>query len=682
MRWLAIASSFHPLVVSLAMPMAVVAVATGLAVLSRPLVDLIDAGLSRLERRRAARGRRPVITPRTIAAAVVVGAAGVAVFSWFVSIRPRIGHFDLVLFVHPLVALAVLAAAHGAWRRWPRARMPGGIAAATLVVALTAGALWVRTTRPSLLLEVWSRPTIAGLSIDEVFDLDAVRSEMTLTAFRPTARPAARHPDVVLITIDTVRYDRTPVGGGPARMPVLAALGARGAVFDWAFSPGNVTRRSIPSIVLGDSATRVRGRVAGWALRLDPRHVLLAERFKAAGYDTAAFVCCASFWAPRHKLGINRGLDHLYINESGRTLAEAARAWLEERDSTHPRRPLFMWMHFIEVHNWNGDHPHPQFTDADRKRYDRVLSEVDHYLGTVVTAFAQRPPGEQPIIVITADHGEGLGDHGVPYHSDGMYDSQIHVPAGHRRARASRPATSTSRSSLVDLAPTMLDLAGFVPPGLPEMDGRSIADLVTGTRNPDPDRGYAFAAQIKDRSVATGERALIVGPVEAHLRRQPLRALRPPHRPARAPRPVGGVAAPAHPHEEAARRPGQARRHAAVSVEIYPRSVDPDRPPAPRPRRHHGAQLVGLVARVPPRNPLGVGLGDAQDVRGRQLARDLAQALARAGSRRRARRPPARRSAPTRRRPRAGRRRSAPTGRWPRSTASTSARCRTCSRGA
>jgi arylsulfatase A-like enzyme len=511
-RWLAIASSFHPVVVSLVLPIVVVAVATGLAALSRPLVDVLDAGLARLERRRATRGRRPLVTPRTIAATVVVGATAVAAISWFFSIRPRIGHFDLVVFVHPLIAIALIAAGHAAWRRWPRVRAPGGIAAAALALALAAGALWVRTSRPSLLLEVWSRPTVAGLSIDELFDLDAVRSEMTLTAFRPTARPAARHPDVVLITIDTVRQDRTPLApGGPARMPVLAALGARGAVFDWAFSPGNVTRRSIPSIVLGDSATRVRGRVAGWALRLDPRHVLLAERFKAAGYDTAAFVCCASFWAPRHKLGINRGLDHLYIDESGRALSEAARAWLEERDSTHPRRPLFMWMHFIEVHNWNGDHPHPSFTEADRKRYDRVLSEVDHYLGTVVTAFAQRPPGDQPIFVITADHGEGLGDHGVPYHSDGMYDSQIHVPLviagpGVQHRHINEPV------SLIDLAPTMLDLAGFEPPGLPEMDGRSIADLVTGARNPDPDRGYAFSAQIKDRSVATGERALIVGP--------------------------------------------------------------------------------------------------------------------------------------------------------------------------
>ena len=69
----------------------------------------------------------------------------------------------------------------------------------------------------------------------------------------------------------------------------------------------------------------------------------------------------------------------------------------------------------------------------------------------------------------------------------------------------------TEPVSLVDLAPTLLDLAGFVPPRLPQMDGRSVADLVTGARNPDPDRGYAFAAQIRDRSVATGMRALIVG---------------------------------------------------------------------------------------------------------------------------------------------------------------------------
>jgi arylsulfatase A-like enzyme len=440
---------------------------------------------------------------------MIAGVAIVTGASWLISIRPRIGHFDLVIFVHPLVAIAAVAALHALWRRRPALRKPLAIGSAAAAAILVGGAITARATSPTLVLDVWSRPTIAGLAVDELFDLDDIRSEMTMSAFRPVARTAT-HPDVILITIDTVRADRTPLAGGPAKMPALQALAARGTVFDWAFSPGNVTRRSIPSIVLGISPTRVHGRVAGWALRLDPRHVVLAERFRAAGYDTAAFVCCDSFWSPKHKLGINRGIDHLHIDPPGAALALAARTWIAQRDATHPGKPLFVWVHFIEAHNWNGDNPEAKIDEPARRKYDGVLSQVDHFLGDLLTAFDQRPADRQPIVVVTADHGEGLGDHGASYHSTDLYDSQTHVPLvlvgpGVLARHVGEPV------QLVDLAPTLLDLAGFVPPGMPDMDGRSIADLATGKRAPDPDGGYAFMAQVVDRSVETGERALVVG---------------------------------------------------------------------------------------------------------------------------------------------------------------------------
>src|SRR5207248_7379014 len=104
----------------------------------------------------------------------------------------------------------------------------------------------------------------------------------------------------------------------------------------------------------------------------------------------------------------------------------------------------------------------------------------------------------------------GLGDHGVPYHSIDLYASQTHVPLV-VTGPGIAPRRVTEPVALVDLAPTLLDLAGFVAPGMPDMDGHSIADLVAGTRPGDPDGGYAFSAQISDRSVAQGERAIVSG---------------------------------------------------------------------------------------------------------------------------------------------------------------------------
>ena len=114
------------------------------------------------------------------------------------------------------------------------------------------------------------------------------------------------------------------------------------------------------------------------------------------------------------------------------------------------------------------------------------------------------------IVIVTADHGEGLGEHGQPYHSTDLYNSQIRVPfvvAG----PGIKPGRVSETISLTDLTPTVLELAGFVPPSGRMMDGRSLADLARGTRESVPDSGLAFAAMIKDRSNPGGVTALVRG---------------------------------------------------------------------------------------------------------------------------------------------------------------------------
>jgi arylsulfatase A-like enzyme len=509
-RILAITTSFKPVAVSLAMPVITIATTLILLALSRPLVDLFAAIITRLDRRAAARGRSRV-TPRWIAgyAAVVIG--GLLAVAWFVTLQPRVGDVQLGIGIPVVVAIATAAVAHAVWRRLGRTPRRAALLVATAVTAAAiAGAIASRGADPGRVLAVWGDTAIAGAMVDRLYDLDRVHADLPLAALRPAVRPGAPHRDIVLVTIDTVRADRTPLGGGPASMPTLAGLGNRGAVFEWAFAPGNVTRRSLPTIALGLSPTRVRGRVAGWALRLDPRHVLLAERLRAGGYDTAGFFCCGSFWGAEHRLGFDRGIDHVVLDQRGGPLARAARTWIEERDRRPDRKPLFLWMHFIEPHNWTGGGDGPRGADARRKLYDDSLTRVDGFLADVVAAFGSRPPGQEPLIVVTADHGEGLGDHGAEYHSAGLHNAQLRVPLvvagpGVRAQRIGEPV------GLADLAPTLLDLAGFVPPAMPVMDGRSLADLVTGARKPDPEAGYAYSAQVRDRSVATPMRMIVQG---------------------------------------------------------------------------------------------------------------------------------------------------------------------------
>ena len=495
-------TAFKPLTVSFLQPMISVGGALLLLVVSGPAARLLMLPMRRLNRRFA-------LTPaRVFTIAGLLSAIAMYVL-WRIVVRPRIGPVDTAVLYAPIIAIIVTLVGHVLVARIPRPGPTGALLGA-IVAAMIGIAVVTLKTRPSLTLEIWGDRPLAGIAIEKVFDLDQIRADISLTEFRPVDRPGSDHPDIVLITIDTVRADHTPPYGGTAEMPVLKSLGDRGAVFAWAFSPSNVTRRSIPSIVIGAAPTRIKGRVVGWALRVDPRHVMLAERLLAAGYETAGFMCCRGFYDPEVRTGLQRGLEHLVIEPNGRSLGQTARNWLQAREKRPGNRPLFLWMHILEPHNWEivGG---PWHEESERQKlYNRSLEISDAILMDVMSGFSDRAPDKAPIVIVTADHGEALGEHNQPNHSTDLYNSQIRVPlviAG----PGIKPSRVMESVSLTDLVPTIVDLAGFEPPRGPSIDGRSVADLLRGKRIDQPEAGTAFAAMIKDRSNPGGVTAMISG---------------------------------------------------------------------------------------------------------------------------------------------------------------------------
>jgi hypothetical protein len=485
-------TAFKPLPVSFGEPLVAVATVVAAIALSRPVARLLAALLRKLD----ARWR---LTPRRILVALVVTLAVLGWLVWHFLVRRHIRPgVDVSICLAPAAAIAATALVHAVWGHVPR-RIAGGVlgvAGGGLVVL--ALACW--RLAPSLTLSIWGERPLAGLAIDRLFDLDAIRARVPLAEVRPVATPGAAHPDIILVTLDSARADHTPPYGGNVDMPVLRELAARGAVFDYAYAPSNDTRRSIPSMMTGLAPTRVKGRIVGSALHLDPRHVLLADRMRAAGYDTAGFSCCADVAGAR-------GIEHVEIDPSGPSLARRARTWLANRSDG---RPLFLWMHLRELHDGTDS--------ADlRSLHDRSLTASDAILGALLAAFANRPPARAPIVIVTAAHGEGLGDHGQPSHGTDLYDSQIQVPlviAG----PGIHPGTIAETVSLTDLAPTVLELAGFVPPRL---DGASFADLAAGRRLANPEGGTAFAAMVDDpgglTAIAHGRYKLIENGLELEL---------------------------------------------------------------------------------------------------------------------------------------------------------------------
>ena len=505
--WLLAAwTAFKPLPVAFAEPVIAITATLAVILLARPAARFVAYAARGFDRRWRRNGRASIVTPRYILGGTAAITIALLATLWLLVIRPRLGPIDLSVLRAPLVAIVAACLFHAL----PRRTAIGLVAAALTVVSIGL-AIFARVAEPELTLEIWGDLPLAGLAIEHLFDLDDVRANVSLAEFRPSEHPGAAHPDIILITIDTVRADHTPPYGGHAEMPLLRQMAARGLTFDWAFSPSNVTRRSIPSMVIGLAPDRVRGRVVGWALRIDPRHVVLAERLEAAGYETAGFMCCAGFWSPEVHTGLQRGLQHLEIEPAGNLLGKKAHDWLEKREAHANNKPLFVWMHILEPHNWTAIQGEPHNDNERIHFYDHSLTLADAVMVQLLSALSKRSPERAPIVIVTADHGEGLGDHGQPYHSTDLYDSQTHVPLV-MAGPGIHPGHAVETVSLTDLVPTIIELAGFEPPKDGSLDGRSIADLATGKRESAMDGGVAFSAMIKDRSNPGGVVALVKGP--------------------------------------------------------------------------------------------------------------------------------------------------------------------------
>jgi len=291
---------------------------------------------------------------------------------------------------------------------------------------------------------------------------------------RPAPSGAASNPaPVVLVTIDTLRADRLSEDGP---MPRLRELAARGYRFTTVHTPVPMTLPAHVTIMtgLGVQDHGVRDNI-GYTLPDDVPTI--AEAFSASGWATAAFV---GGYPLDHAFGLARGFN-LYDDTMTRTPADgreghterradevvdAALGWLSGRDDG----PFFLWVHVFDVHD-PYEAPAP-FGGRHAEPYDDEVAYTDDVLGRLFDALMKRE-GPAPWIVVTADHGEALGDHGETTHGVFLYDSTIRVPLVIvPPGGAEVPRVVDAPVSLVDIAPTILEAAGL--PSLDYTDGLSL----------------------------------------------------------------------------------------------------------------------------------------------------------------------------------------------------------------
>ena len=273
--------------------------------------------------------------------------------------------------------------------------------------------------------------------------------------------------DIILVTIDTLRADSVGYAGNTrVKTPFLDSLAGRGMVFENAHAHNVITLASHTNILTGLYPYQ-HGVRENAGFKLDPKHETVAAMLHRGGYVSGAFVGAFPLDA---RFGLNRGFD-VYDDNYGKgqtgvdfvvperraqvVLDSAIKWW-----NAHAGEKRFLWVHLYDPHAPYAP-PEPFLSSFRDNEYLGEISYVDDALSKSIGPIVAADPNA--LIVITADHGEALGDHGEATHGLFAYESTLKIPllvAGHGTEH--RKVTEFVRH--VDIVPTILEAAGLPKP--------------------------------------------------------------------------------------------------------------------------------------------------------------------------------------------------------------------------
>jgi arylsulfatase A-like enzyme/Flp pilus assembly protein TadD len=306
--------------------------------------------------------------------------------------------------------------------------------------------------------------------------------------------------NLLLVTIDTLRADRLGCYGNPdVATPNLDRLAAEGALAVDATVHAPLTRPSHVSLFTGRYPAEhgIRDNISPPLASDVPT---LATLLSSAGFRTGAFVSSIVLSA---QSGLNRGFstyearfetgadDARFLNTIQRkgeeTIADAI-AWLRENDN----RRFALWVHLYEPHD-PYEPPEPYLSRYTGRPYDGEVAWVDELVGRLLGALESADAATETLVVVTSDHGEGLGDHDESTHGYFVYESTLRVPLIFRGPRIARGLRVAPTVRTVDVLPTLLELLRL-PAGEPSQaawPGRSIAASLGGGPPPQEIATYA-----------------------------------------------------------------------------------------------------------------------------------------------------------------------------------------------
>lgn len=292
-------------------------------------------------------------------------------------------------------------------------------------------------------------------------------------------------PNLLLITVDTLRADRLGCyGHAAARTPNIDALARTGLRFAHAVCSVPITLPSHATIMTGLDPPEHGVRHNG-TFRLAEHHRTLAETLHERGWATAAFV--GAFVLDR-RYGLAQGFEHYddtvradpapgamgrYNERPADEVVDAAIVWLERHLARADGRPFMVWLHLFDPHA--PYEPPGEFGSLfPDSPYDGEIAFVDAQIGRLIGSLRESGVADDTLVVFTADHGEGLGEHDELTHADLIYDTTVRVPLvfSNRRLFPEEVVVRDRLAGSVDIFPTVLGLLGLDPVG--GLSGRDV----------------------------------------------------------------------------------------------------------------------------------------------------------------------------------------------------------------
>ncbi len=283
---------------------------------------------------------------------------------------------------------------------------------------------------------------------------------------RETAAPAtSSNPNVLLVTFDTTRADYLSCYGHQGNTtPTIDAVAREGIRFANCYTPIPITLPSHTSMMTGLYPFQHKLLDNGGGV-LDEKAVTLAELFRAAGYRTGAFV---GAYVLHSRYGLNQGFDAYsddfkgigarmedgteFAERRAKEVSDAALNWLNQKDD----RPTFLWVHYFDAHS-PYEAPGRAAGGDLREEYAAEISYADGELSRVIRSVdaLSSLSNRQTWTIITADHGEGLGEHGEESHAFFLYNTTLHVPLIIKGPGIAKASVSDVPVCLIDLYPSI-----------------------------------------------------------------------------------------------------------------------------------------------------------------------------------------------------------------------------------